>query len=141
MRRVDPRIDGRRVQRQQAAFADARDADRQIDVLAPIELLELIDGGLHLFDFIADDVPAHFERLPIDEFAVRLIRVRNQRAAGISVVPADERRHDDLNAVCRQPAGKRVVIFNSGRPSRRTFLASNRHPAARPHARLARRRG
>ena len=89
--------------------------------LAPIELFELIDGSFYFLNFIANDVPAHLKRLAIDEFAVRLVGVRNQRVAGIRVVSADERRHDHLNAVCCQPAGDRMVISYSGRHSREHF--------------------
>ncbi len=53
-------------------------------------LVQEVDGGENLLDFVTDDVPPHFKRLPVDEFTMRLIGVRDMRAAREFVAPADE---------------------------------------------------
>ena len=72
-RRVDPRVERRGIQRQQAAFAVADHADRPLRCV-PASRDEPIDGRQHLLHFVADDVPAHLERRAIEELAMRLIR-------------------------------------------------------------------
>ena len=55
-------------------------------------LLQKIDGGEHFLHFVADDVPPNLERLPIDEFAMRLVGIRDVRAPREFVAAADKHR-------------------------------------------------
>src|SRR5439155_26675661 len=77
-RGVNPRIQRRAVKCNQPAFTVAGDADapeglgllsRQRDILFD----KPIDRSRHFLRLVANDVPAHFVRLAIDPFAMRLI--------------------------------------------------------------------
>ena len=73
-----------------------------------------IDGRQHLLHLVADDVPAHLERRPIQELAMRLVRgPRADRRKRVG--PIDQRRHDHAAAALGQPAGE----LRLGRDSRR----------------------
>ena len=75
----------------------------------------MIDGRLDFFDFVANDVPSHWEGLSIDEFAVRLISVGDQRTTGVCLVAANQRGHDHLNPGGCEHGWARVVNLQAGR--------------------------
>ena len=102
-RRVDPRVRGRGVEGDQAALAVAGHADLGP---RPRPEPEPIHRGQDLLDLVADDVPAHVVRLPVDPLAMRLVRHRDPRVPGGFDPAADQGRDHDAEAARRQAPGE-----------------------------------
>ena len=86
-RGVDPWVHRRGILGQQAPLADARDTDRQRHLFRLVEPGALIDGREDLLHLVADHMPAHLERLPVDEFTMRLVGEPHVRMSGKGLRP------------------------------------------------------
>ncbi len=105
---LDPCVERRRVEGKQTTFTVAREADLRGRSTGRRGFgLEEIYGGQDLLDFVADDVAAHFEGLPVNPFAMRLVgEAPDPGVAGPRIIPVDQNRYQDLAAVLSQSAGK-----------------------------------
>ena len=81
-------------------------AEAHPDVRFPFPgvLDEPIDPRQDFLHFVTDHIPAQYERLAEDPFAMRVMRVKpGDGAAGKLIRAIDQRRHEDLATVLRQP--------------------------------------
>ena len=99
--RLNSRIERTGVKCEQSSFEVTEDGQRRRGFLA----LEPIDRGQHLLQLVADDMPAHFERLAIDELAVRLVGPAvDRRCARIGVLAVNQGRDQNAGATVGQPS-------------------------------------
>ncbi len=87
---LDARIESGAVEREQAALGVAPYLDRQSGLVPTLRAgtFKPIDGGQHLLHLVADHMPAHLVRHPINEFAVRLISEETELGAAGEIVLA-----------------------------------------------------
>ena len=102
-RAVDTRVDGSRVEGNQAALGIADDADLR-RLAAPGA--EAIDGREHFLDLEADRVPAHVKGLPIDPLPPGLLALTELRIGCLNQLPPDQRRNDQLAAALGQQSSE-----------------------------------
>ncbi len=98
--RRDPRIDGRRIERHQSPLAVTRHADLAARRAATGEAVHGRQDFLHL---VADHVPPHVERLPVNPFAIGLVALAELPVVRGQLLAADERRQHDFKPAFSQP--------------------------------------
>ena len=107
-RDIDARIERGGVERDQPAFRIASHGDARLRSLGLAFLGgEPIHGGENFLHFIADDVPAQLERLPVNPFAVRQVReASNRLVARPRVLAINQDGDQHLAALFRETSGE-----------------------------------
>src|SRR5205814_10638247 len=100
-----------RVAGHQPALGIARYANPALAAARP---LEPVNRRQHLLHFIADDVAAHVKRLPINPFAMRLVRHADIRMARPSRAAVHQRRDHYAETTFRQPPRELLLRSDAG---------------------------
>ena len=121
-RAVDAGIDGGRIEGHQAALRIADDADlRGFHLRAPrsggqvaAPRAKAVHRREHLLDFVANDVPPHVERLPIQPFAPGLLAPLELFVGGLNQFASDQYGDDQFAVALSESPGELLFTRQSG---------------------------
>ena len=90
------------MQREQTTFAIADDSNLALRMLS---LSEPVNGAKNPLQVVADHVPSHVERLPIDPLTVGHVGLFGASVISLQLVTADDGRDQQVEPLRGQPGG------------------------------------